>query len=257
MIKRLLIGLVLVFGVVLLLGYVYLGSAAKAGIEYAGEFALKTDVRVDSVTLSPLNGNGAISGLTIANPEGFSDANAFALGAIEVQLSVPSVFEELVVIDLVRIAQPQITYETTLSRDNLRTLIANLPSSGQGAASSESSAGPAKQLVIRRFEILGPQLTVVSALGSAPVTLPDIILSDIGGPSGGVSVAEAAGTVLRELIASIGAAQLPSVDQLRERVEQRAREEVERLEEEVTNRVEEALGTSTEELGNRLRGLGI
>jgi len=98
---------------------------------------------------------------------------------------------------------------------------------------------------------------VVSALGSAPVTLPDIILSDIGGPSGGVSVAEAAGTVLRELIASIGAAQLPSVDQLRERVEQRAREEVERLEEEVTNRVEEALGTSTEELGNRLRGLGI
>ena len=33
MIKRQLIGLVLVFGVVLLLGYVYLGSAAKAGIE--------------------------------------------------------------------------------------------------------------------------------------------------------------------------------------------------------------------------------
>jgi hypothetical protein len=63
--------------------------------------------------------------------------------------------------------------------------------------------------------------------------------------------------VLRELIASIGAAQLPSIDQLREGVEQRAREEVERLEDEVTNRVEEALGTSTEELGNRLRGLGI
>lgn len=257
MIKRLLIGLVLVFGVVLILGYVYLGAAAKAGIEYAGEFALKTDVRVDSVTLSPLSGNGAISGLTVANPEGFSEAKAFTLGAIDIQLSVPSVFEELVVIDLVRIDQPQITYETTLSRDNLRTLIGNLPSAGQGAASTESPPGSSKQLAIRRLEILSPQLTVVTALGSAPVTLPDIILSDIGGPRGGASVTEAAEAVLRELLASIGATQLPSINQLREGVEQRAREEVERLEEEVTNRVEEALGTSKEELGNRLRGLGI
>ncbi len=256
MIKRLLIGLVLVFGITLILGYVYLGSAAKAGIESAGKFALKTDVRVDSVTLSPLNGHGNISGLSVANPEGFSDANAFSLGSVDVQLSVPSVFEDLIQIDLVRIAQPEITYETTLSRDNLRTLLANLPSSGSDTTPTAASAGPGKQVVVKRLEILGAQLRLVTALGSAPVTLPDIILTDLGGPGGGESVAEVADTVLRELLASIGAAQLPSLNQLREGVEQRARDEVERLEDEVTNRVEEALGTSVEDLGNRLRSLG-
>ena len=79
------------------------------------------------MTLSPLNGKGSIRGLTLANPEGFSEGAALALGAIELELLVGSVFEDVIEIDLLRIAQPQIRYETTLRTDNLRALLANLP----------------------------------------------------------------------------------------------------------------------------------
>ena len=254
MLKRVFLGLILFIVVAVGVAYFTLGAAAKAGIEYAGEFALRTPVRVASVTLSPLNGNGSIRGLTIANPEGYSEGNALALGAIELELDVASSFTDVIEIDLLRIAQPEINYERKLRSDNLRALLANLPS--DDAAQREPESGDAgKQVIIRRLEILGPQLTVVTALGSAPMTLPDIILSDIGGANAGASVAAATEAVLRELLASIGAANLPSLEQLREGVEDRARQEVEQLEQRLEDRVEEALGTSVEDLGDRLRGL--
>ena len=98
-------------------------------------------------------------------------------------------------------------------------------------------------------------MAIVTGLGSTQVTLPDIILTDIGGKGGWASAAEAAEIVLRALISSIGAANLPSLDQVRQGVENRAREEVEKIEDTVTEKVEEALGTSVEDLSNRLRSL--
>ena len=103
MITRVFMSLVLLFSIILWAGYFYLGSAAKAGIEFAGESALKTEVRVDSVTVSPLNGKTTIGGLSIANPSGFSDGPAIALGAIEAEIKVSSIFEDTIVIELLRL----------------------------------------------------------------------------------------------------------------------------------------------------------
>jgi hypothetical protein len=61
------------------------------------------------------------------------------------------------------------------------------------------------------------------------------------------------------LLAAIGAANLPSLDQLREGVEDRARQEVDQLEQRMRDRVnetvEDALGISVDGLGDRLRNL--
>jgi hypothetical protein len=57
------------------------------------------------------------------------------------------------------------------------------------------------------------------------------------------------------LLGSIGEANLPSLDQVRQGVEDRAREEVEKIEDQLAEKVEEALGTSVDALSNRLRNL--
>ena len=253
MIARVLMSLVVLFSIILWAGYFYLGSAAKEGIKFTGESALKTEVSVDSLSLSPLNGKTSIRGLSIANPAGFSEGPAILLGAIEAEVD-KSIFGDTVEIELLRLAQPQINYETKITSDNLRALLANLPSGDDGAA-SESAPASTKKILLKRLEILGPQLAIVTGLGSTQVTLPDIILTDIGGTGGGASAAEAAEIVLRALISSIGAANLPSLDQVRQGFENRAREEVEKIEDTVTEKVEEALGTSVEDLSNRLRSL--
>ncbi len=94
MIARIFMALVLLFSIALWAGYYYLGSAAKAGIEFAGEAAFKTEVRVESVTLSPLNGKSSIRGLSIANPAGYSEGPAIALGAIEATVNLGSLFDD-------------------------------------------------------------------------------------------------------------------------------------------------------------------
>ncbi len=254
MIKRLLVGLVLLLVIAFGLGYFYLGTLAKSGIEYGGEYALKTSVDVDSVTLSPLNGHGSIRGLTIANPAGYSGENAFELAVVEVEVNVASVFSELVEINLLRIAQPQINYEAKLGEDNLRALMANLPS-GDSAPSASEPSEPGKQVLLKRVEILGSQLSLVTALGSTPITLPDIVLNDIGGPGQGASIAEAAETVISELLASIAAANIPDLEQLKDEVEEKARQELEKIEQDLGDKVQESLGTSVEDLSNRLRNL--
>ena len=163
MIARVFMSLVVLFSIILWAGYFYLGSAAKAGIEFAGESALKTEVSVDSLSLSPLNGKTSIRGLSIANPAGFSEGPAILLGAIEAEVD-KSIFGDTVEIELLRLAQPQINYETKITSDNLRALLANLPSGDDGAA-SESAPASTKKILLKRLEILGATVGDCNGLG--------------------------------------------------------------------------------------------
>jgi len=78
---------------------------------------------------------------------------------------------------------------------------------------------------------------------TAPVALADIEIRDIGGEGGSTSAVNAVRVVLAELSRSILNADLPSLDLLKESVEERI--------EDGAQRVEEAV----EDLGGRLRGL--
>ena len=71
----------------------------------------------------------------------------------------------------------------------------------------------------------------------------------------GDSVADAAESVIRALISSIVAANWPRLEQVRQRVENRAREEGEKIEDTVAEKVEEARCTSVEDRSNRRRSL--
>jgi hypothetical protein len=58
----------------------------KNAIEHYGSQATKTSVRVASVSIKPTEGKGAIEGLTVTNPKGFTSARALSLGSIMVKI---------------------------------------------------------------------------------------------------------------------------------------------------------------------------
>ena len=79
--------------------YLNLNSLVKEGIEVAGRDALGVQVSVDQVNISLLSGSGHISGLRIANPEGFSSArDAISVDDIEVLLEISSLTSNNIVI---------------------------------------------------------------------------------------------------------------------------------------------------------------
>ena len=243
MIKKILISVVFLL---LLVGgglFFYLDSIVKSGIEVVGSSLLGTAVTVDSVLVSPISGQGTISGLRVENPEGFDSQYAFELDSVSVNIDVNSLFSDVVEVESVTIMQPIITYETKITTDNIRTLLANLPESEPAAGSADEAVEPAQKLVIREFHMVGSQLNFVTAIASAPVTLADIEIRNIGAEGGSASTANAIRVVMQELVQTILSSALPSLDLLRESVEGRVRDGAQRVEEAV------------EDIGGRLRNI--
>jgi hypothetical protein len=243
MIKKILISVVFL---ILLVGggvYFYLDAIVKSGIEVVGSSVLGTAVTVDSVSLSPLSGQGSISGLRVENPEGFDTQYAFELDSILVNINVNSIFTDVAEVESITIMQPIITYETKITTDNIRTLLNNIGGGEEVAGESGAADESAQQLIIREFRMMGSQLNFVAASVSAPITLADIEIQNIGGEGGSASAANAVRVVLQELVQTILSSDLPSLDLLRDSVEERLQDGAQRVEEAV------------EDLGGRLRNI--
>jgi len=243
MIKKILISVVFLLLIVVGGVYFYFDALVKSGVEVAGSSVLGTAVTVEGVSISPLNGQGDISGLRVENPEGYNSQYAFELDSVSVSINMGSVFSDVLEIDSITIVQPTITYETKITTDNIRALLANLPESGAASSGSAEPGEDSQQLVIHELRILDSQLNLVAAVVTAPIVLTDIEIRDIGGEGGSTSAVNAVRVVLAELSRSILNADLPSLDLLKESVEERI--------EDGAQRVEEAV----EDLGGRLRGL--
>ncbi len=222
--------------------FFYFDSVVKTGIEVVGSSVLGTAVTVDSVSISPLNGSGSISGLRVENVETYNSQYAFELDSVSINLNPSSVFSELIEIESMTIVQPVITYETKITTDNIRALLGNL-SLGESTGGENSAAQGEKQIIIRDLKILDSQLNFVASVVTAPVSLADIEMQNIGAEGGSTSMVNAAQLVLAELSQSILNADLPSLYSLRESVEDRLQDDVEKLEDAV------------EDLDGRLRGI--
>jgi hypothetical protein len=246
MIKKI-IGLLTVLLLVAIGGIIfYLDSLVQRGIEVAGSRVLGTAVTVDSVFLSPLSGSGSISGLRIANPEGFDSPYAFELGEVSMALNLGSLSTDLVEVDSVIITSPRITYETTISNDNIRALMRNIETGGSDSQ-EETAAAPGKDIIIHDFQILSPQLDLVTAVASAPVQLRDIQLTGIGTGNNGVTARELTRMILSRINQAIIEGNIPGLEGLRNE----ARERLQEVEDEARSRVDDAV----EDLGNSLRDI--
>ena len=164
--------------------YLNLNSLVKEGIEVAGRDALGVQVSVDQVNISLLSGSGHISGLRIANPEGFSSArDAISVDDIEVLLEISSLTSNNIVIKNVILRAPEINYETTVLDSNLKQLqtYSNTEVSDLGAQEPESDAEPISVL-IDHLEIHDAKIALVTPLldKAIPLKLPFLEFNDLG-----------------------------------------------------------------------------
>lgn len=202
---------VLVLVVVILAGVslYYLDSGIKKAVETFGPEYTLTRVELADVSLSPLAGKGSLSGLAVGNPEGFSDANALYLGDISAVVDTQTLTADPVIIQSVRIAAPQITFEQGKNGTNLQQLLKNIEqSTGAGNASTSSedasveAEGESKKIIIKDLQVSGGRVSYINSLlggKTLELDLPDIQMSGIGEKSNGATGAE----IAEQLIAAI------------------------------------------------------
>lgn len=252
------IGIVLLVLLFVVAGGVYFtfGSILKNGIETAGSLILDTEVTVDFVGVSPLSGSGGIRELRIGNPEGFNSPYAMELGSMDINVNVGSIFSDTIVIESIVINRPIITYETRITTDNIRTLLGNLSGGADQAPAESESAESGKKIIIRDFQMIGPQVNLIAAFVRAPILLPDIHLQNIGEDNSSVTAAEAGRQILAALNQELRSASLPSFEDLQNLVGEELGNQVEALEKQVTDqldKLEERVTDQVEDLTNRLR----
>jgi hypothetical protein len=199
--------LLLVFGGLLLLLYVgvmfFLGSIVKAGVNKIGPRMTQTNVVLEGARLSPLSGSGALSGLAVGNPPGWSQGNAFYLGKVQVQMEPMSVFRDVVVIDEIIIDQPEFIYETRIFSSNIKDLLENIEDFTGKSDETGTKDGKGKKFIVKKFRVTNAKATVGVGVTAIPVPLPPISLDGIGVAEGGVTAQQLAGTLVNHLLGSI------------------------------------------------------
>ena len=195
---------VLVVGLVVLA--MSLGRIIKAGVETVGPTITKTEMKLDSATLSILGGSGALKGFTLGNPEGFNTPAAIKAGSVSVAVQPRSLFSDKIVVRHVRVEGPEITFEGTLGvKNNLSTILANVEAAAGGSKPDGTNQPPAKsegaskKLQVDEFSITGAKVHLsMTMLGgrAVPVVLPPIELKNLGQGPDGITAAELTKIVL-------------------------------------------------------------
>ncbi|GEM_PF-1294784 len=175
-----------------------LNSLIQSTLETTGTEMLGEPVRVGAVDLSLRSGAGEIRKLRIDNPEGYTDAEAFSMQKIRMNLDVQSVTGSPIRLEEFIIEAPEVYLEVRDdNRVNLeelaRNLKAKIDAKKEETPSREPNADPDDQqaedtlLAITHLRIAGVKLTLRHRKfeeGVKEVTLPDIDLKNVGGSEG-------------------------------------------------------------------------
>ena len=213
--KKLLIGiagLVVIIGIGLFVLVGNLDKIIKGALEGVGSELLGTPVTVESVELDLKNGAGQISGLSVANPPGFSDKKAFQMDAIRLGINLASLGTQPVIIDELTVTSPVVELEAQQDgSSNLQTLLNNIDKNSskadEKAAETQPDAkgtekGEPAKLAFKKLSITGVTVNATVA-GRDPetVTLPDIMMDNVGGEQG-ITPAGVGKVILGDIIVS-------------------------------------------------------
>ena len=170
-----------------------LNDFIKQQIETQGSKITKQTVRVKNVNMELVKGSGAINGFSLSNPEKYKYSHAFSFETILLDINIKSLAEDPIVIDEIRINNPQAFVELTQSgtanlSDILKEIEKNLPQSeAEAPQKTEESNQAEPNIRVSKLILSSTNLSLdLSALGNKEhqLTLPDINLTNIGGEAG-------------------------------------------------------------------------
>lgn len=180
-VKTFFLSIVLIAAALGLLIFFFLSGAAKRGIELAGTNALGTKVSMAGFDLSLRDKQATMNGLEIANPPGFSAADIVA--AKNVSVKIGDITKKLLVIDDITVDGLVVNYELGTAGSNFDALRKAMPSSSAPASAKDGAArgsGTTPDIVIHRIKITDAKVIPAIGKNAAPVSLPEITLTDIG-----------------------------------------------------------------------------
>ncbi|NIB43736.1 AsmA family protein [Pseudomaricurvus alkylphenolicus] len=246
----LVVAAIAVVAIVVVVGLQNLDQIVKTAVERVGPQVVGTEVGLADVKLDLQKGRGELHGLTVANPQGFSNNSAFSLGEIALDIDPASLTGDVIVINEVLISKAQLLAEHKgLAETNLQALLDNVKKNSGSSGSTESQtseAGADVKLAIEKFTFEEGAMKLQSEeWGEQSLKLPTIRLKDIGSKEQGLTPDELASAVIQPILAS---AKEAVQDHLEDLAKEKAKEKL-------NEKLKEKLGEDGAEKLDQLKSL--
>lgn len=203
MVRKVIIGISVMGAACLVAAVFFLDAVAARVLSTAATHVLGVTTTVRSVHLGVFDGESTLTGLQIAQPEGFGDGAMIVVQHASVTAGLLELFGKDVVLEAVEIDGVQVNLVESSGRVNLQVVAASVTASDQPpqpAASRESAS--AGTLTIRTLRVSNIQVCAsgnssLAAGTKVQVSIPDIVVNDLGTKT---PMSEVAASVGKELV---------------------------------------------------------
>lgn len=239
---KILIGLVVVVVIaVVVIAMLFLNNINQLTVDTVqdqGSAMLKTEVKLQAANIELTKGKGSLQNLTVANPSGFSQANAVEMGAVILHIDPESLLGDVKVIKEISVDGAKLLAEQKNLKDtNLQALLDNIQqSAGPAKEAASAEKGPDVRLMVEKFRFTNGQLNLKSAqFGERSINLPTIALDNIGDKTTGLTPEQLGQAVVAPLLEQVKAA---VTKELTELAKAKAEEKLkEKLQEKLTDKI--------------------
>ncbi len=190
-----------------------LGWVVKKVVNKYGSEVIGTAVDIDGFDLSITDGTASIKRLTLANPKGYKTPYLFDMEEIAVKIDVKSLTSNTIVINKIEVKKPDVTYEmVSLTKNNISDIqknISNYSAKSAKTAKTETkketqSSGSETKVIIDNLTVDKGSLRAVTYLQdketSANVSLPVIMIKDIGKSKKGDDIATVISKIMSQIL---------------------------------------------------------
>lgn len=193
-----LLSVLVVGGIIFYLNY---ANFAKMAVEKMATRTLGVDVTLNDLAIDLQNMRVDVSGLKIANPQGYGGPHAMVVDTVTIDLK--EFKEQLVTFEYVAVTGTKINLEVMQNGTNLTAIRNNMNRKASAAEASaqkpDTGAKEPLKVIIDQLLINNATLHPSSVLAGgdmASVVLPDILLKGIGQKENGVLASEAMAQIL-------------------------------------------------------------
>lgn len=189
MIRKIVIGILALTVACILTTVFFFDAIASRVISTAGTRVLGVTTTVRSTHLGLLDGKSSVSGLKLAEPNGFGDGPMISVETASVTAGLSKLLGDDIVIDELSIDGVTVNLVEVKGQVNLQVVATNLTSTDTKeeatpapATQGDKSAGTVtiRQLKVTNIKVFATGDTVLVGSKPVAVTIPDILISDIG-----------------------------------------------------------------------------
>lgn len=200
----------------------------KALIEEAGTESVGTAVKVAGVKVNLREGSAVISGLTVANPPGFSPEPLLTLATIKVSIDTASLTKDVYIIKDVVVEGVRVLAEQKGTGTNVQALVDGMPEDEAGTSQSGAGSAGDSLFAVAQINVAAGQMELRSEqFGTREIELTSIRLTKLGSAEKGLTTDELSDAVSDQLLGQIKAAVTQAAsDYLRDEAKSRLKEKL-------------------------------